>query len=389
MNPKSIVLFFFLTILLVISGCSSYTVTPITSNHEVENTQGLYYALPRNVVTIDIRVTKTNWISGPFSIYAAKYLGINDAILSSYTTYELSDIIINTYAEPDPQQYYFVDISKLGTRGKQNIMLGLSESGLIQDLNDNSDQTVLKEKMEMLNRNTIDYSQTFKYFAGVNLIEKIDTVVEKVTTDTSTELRTSFKRSLVEKSMEQRAKEAAEYLDKIKTQRLDILTGAQEVAYSGDAVRYMSEQLTSMEQEYLRMFTGIVQTETLQYRYYYLPESEVFSASVPLFYFSKTAGIVQDKQPQTEMVYIFIERAGNTTGLEKFSEKKGFQENKSNGFYYRIPEYAKFTIKEGPKLKAEASFLISQFGVVVNLPAKNHKIQFYPNTGAIRKIETK
>ena len=59
------------------------------------------------------------------------------------------------------------------------------------------------------------------------------------------------------------------------------------------------------------------------------------------------------------------------------------------GLSYRIPEYAKFTIKEGETLKAEASFLISQFGVIANLPARDAKIQFYPNSGAIRKVEIK
>jgi len=55
--------------------------------------------------------------------------------------------------------------------------------------------------------------------------------------------------------------------------------------------------------------------------------------------------------------------------------------------FYRIPETAKFTIKEGDNLKAEASFLIGQFGVVTSLPSKKVKVQFYPNSGAIRRVE--
>ena len=62
---------------------------------------------------------------------------------------------------------------------------------------------------------------------------------------------------------------------------------------------------------------------------------------------------------------------------------------KNIGFYYRVPEYSKFSIIYQKDLKAEASFLISQFGVVLNLPAVNNKIQFFPNTGAIRKVEVK
>jgi hypothetical protein len=198
-----------------------------------------------------------------------------------------------------------------------------------------------------------------------------------------------LKRSFVEKTMEQKAKEASEFLMKVKEQRLDIIVGAQEVAYSEATVKYMSEQLAEMEQEYRKLFTGITQRETLHFRYYYLPESQVYSASIPLFKFSNKDGIVKENNRDGDMVYIHIDRARNTTLLEKFLENDDEEKEVDKGLSYRIPEYAKFTIKEGETLKAEASFLISQFGVIANLPARDAKIQFYPNSGAIRKVEIK
>ncbi|OYT11284.1 MAG: hypothetical protein B6I18_04710 [Bacteroidetes bacterium 4572_112] len=379
----TVILFLFL-----LSSCSSsYNVIHVEEDNKPENSEGIYYALPRNVVTIDITVEEVSRISGPYAAYASKFLGIKDAVLHNTKLFELSDIKINTYSEPDPKHYYFVDLSNYKGYGAQDMMMSMSMSGLIQDLNDNSDLQIEKEKNEKQDKNDIDYSKTFKYFADANLVEKIDTVVEQVIMDTVTVERMHLKRSFVEKSYEQKAKEASELLMKIKEQRLDIITGAQEIAYSGATVAYMAEELAKMEQEYMKLFTGVTQRNTFHFRYYYLPESHVYSASIPLFKFSKTEGILKDEAMDGLMVYIHVDRARTTTTLEKFIGNSENDKESDKGLYYRIPESAKFTIKEGSELKAEASFLIGQFGVVTNLPAKNVKVQFYPNGGAIRRVQ--
>ena len=373
-------------LIFIFTACSSYDVLHIKERTEAPQSAGFYYSLPRSVVTIDITVTRIDRISGPYAKYASKYLGIKNPVLQNKTYYELSDISINTFAEPDPEQYYFVNLKKYRPIKAKSMMIALSESGLIQDLNDNSDKKVEQDKHERNNRKQIDYSETFKYFADANLIERIDTIIEQISMDTVTVEKRTLKRRMVEKSMEQKAKEAADFITKIKEQRLDIITGAQEVPYSEATVKFMSEELEKMEKEYMKMFVGVTETEILHFRYYYLPQSNLYTASIPLFKFSLSGGIVGEDNAEGEMVYIHIDRARNTQNLESFVEKNSDNKNK-HGFYYRIPESAKFTIKQGSTLKAEASFLIAQFGVVTSLPAKYSKIQFYPNSGAIRKVE--
>ncbi|MCK5857348.1 MAG: DUF4831 family protein [Bacteroidales bacterium] len=375
-------------LIIMLSACSTYNVIPIGENTEAPKTAGFYYSLPRTVLTIDITVTRVDKISGPYAKYASKYLGIKDPVLKNITTYDLTDISINTYAEPDPEQYYYVDLKKYNPIKAKSMMIALSESGLIQDLNDNSDKKVEQDKKESSNRKKIDYSETFKYFADNNLVERVDTIIEQISMDTVTIEKRTLKRSMVEKSMEQKAKEAADFIMKIKEQRLDILTGAQEVPYSEATVKFMSEELEKLEKEYMMMFVGITESEVMHFRYYYLPKSDLYSASIPLFKFSRTLGIVKDDNAPGDMVYIHIDRARNTKNLEKFAKSNSNGDGK-HGFYYRIPEYAKFTIKQTETLKAEASFLIAQFGVVTSLPAKYSKVQFYPNSGAIRKVEVK
>jgi len=379
----------FTLLTILFTACSSYHVIHVDKDTEAPKTDGFYYSLPRSVLTFDITVTRIDRIAGPYAKYAAKYLGIKDPVLQNKTSYELSDISINTYSEPDPEHYYFVNLKNYKASKSKSMMIALSESGLIQDLNDNSDKKVEQDKKESSNRKKIDYSETFKYFADANLVERVDTIIEQISMDTITVERRTLKRRMVEKSMEQKAKDAADFLMKIKEQRLDIITGAQEVAYSEATVKFMSDELQRMEKEYMMMFVGITETEVLHFRYYYLPQSNLYTASIPLFKFSKLKGIVNEDAPNGEMVYVHIDRARNTENLEGFVANNNNDSDAKHGFYYRIPEYAKFTIKQGNQLKAEASFLIAQFGVVTSLPAKYSKVQFYPNSGAIRKVEVR
>ncbi len=374
-------------IFTLVSCVSRYDVVKVEDGTEIPDARGVYYSLPRNVVTIDITVIKTKRIAGPYAKYASKYLGIKNALQTNSVNYEMTDVKINTYAEPDPDQFYFVNLEKYKPSKARSMLLSLSEAGMIQDVNDNSDAMVQQEKKEELAKTKIDYSETFKYFADANLKERVDTIIEKVNIDTITIEKRILRRRMVEKTLEEKAKEAADFIMKVKERRFDIITGDQEVAYSKATISLMNEELEKLEKEYMMLFTGITEKETFQYRYTYIPEPQIYNASIPLFKFSKAAGVVDESFHGGKMVYIHVKRAKNTMTLGNFIKDNKDDDSKTTGFYYRIPEYAKFSIIKGAEQIAEASFLISQFGVVASLPAEDVKLQFYPNTGGLRKVE--
>ena len=301
MSNRGIIL---LLMTLTFSACNSYNynVLKVDENTLAPKKFGYYYSLPRNVISIDITVLKTKKIAGPYATFADKYLGIKNAPQINSVKFEMTDIKINSYAEPDPEQFYFVGLGKFKNSKAHAMMLRMNESGIIQDVNDNSDALVLQEKINEKEKSNIDYTETFKYFADANLREQIDTIIEKVNMDTGIVVKQILKRSLVEKTLEEKASEAANFITKVKQERLDILTGAQEVAYTDASLRLMNDELSKLEDEYMMLFTGTNQTETFHYRYTYLPESQIYNASVPLFKFSNYAGVVDDKFQGGEIV---------------------------------------------------------------------------------------
>lgn len=64
--------------ILFLASCSqnTYNVIKIDENATALGHPGFYYSLPRNAISIDITVTKTKMIAGPYAKYASKYLGI-------------------------------------------------------------------------------------------------------------------------------------------------------------------------------------------------------------------------------------------------------------------------------------------------------------------------
>lgn len=373
-----------LALVFILASCrNSYNVVRVTQDALPTGTEGFFYALPRTYVSIEITITRTDYIKGPYAEFADKYLGIKGVEPQNSTRYEISDVAFKTYTEPDPEHFYFVQFGKNGLDKNKLLILGLTEAGLIESLNETAERINIEKAGKTADESFIDNSKTF-FISGSTVYERVDTIIEQVSIDTMVVETHTLKRTLVEKSLEQRAREAAEFITKIRDNRFNMITGFQEVAYEKATMQFMYQSLEELEEEYLRLFTGRTSTSVLKYRYNYLPEGNVFNFTMPLFKFSPRHGVVKDSHPYGELVYIVVERGQNTVQLESYVKKVNELKRKKHGLYYRIPEYARFTMKQGIANKAEATFLISQFGVVHSLPVGAEKVLFYPNTGAVR-----
>lgn len=387
----------YLALILLISlllGCRTsqqFNVVPVSDMQEAkekkEKKEGLYYALPRTHITVDVQVIKKQTFRGPFAEYASKYLGLDNVILQNETNYKIRDIKISTFFEPDPEQFYFVGFPEKGTEVQQNLMMELTETGLIVDVNNPSEFNASGRMTYTLDKESNDYSKTFKYFPDKNLYEKVDTIIRQITRDTVTIEKKILKRKMVQKSSEQKAKEAADFILKAREQKMKLITGYQETPYSKETMEYMFRELEKMEEEYMKLFTGMQTSQVLNYRYSYLPAESVFNIRKPLFRFSSDQGVMNKEGSEGMRVYLHLERQRNAREMQKHIKNNFNPQREYNGFYYRLPEQAKITIMLGKKPKAEALYPISQFGVVNSLPPQYDKIRFYPSTGMIRSVD--
>lgn len=389
-----------LPVALLFMSCSKQQLVTRPGGLESGNVQSLqtgavdanlFYSLPRSVVSIDMEVGKTKNIPGPYARYASRFLGLDDVISSASEKYEIKSVNISSFFEPDPDQIYYV---RIPDDMLQCAYLGLTEAGLIAAIN----KTPGIDDMQYAYEYTKDFKKTeslasFNYFMDINLMERIDTIIRYEFEDTAVVQRQTFRRSMVEKSTEQRAREAAEHILEIREKKFDLITGFQEIPYTKDALEFMHTELSKLENDYLALFTGITSYSTMRYRFIHRPSKEDAGKQHILFHFSENDGVISNADvdmdlQNTKPVILLYQPANATKSLAQLQQQRlpTTPFTPAKGLHYRIPDYADIDILFGAEPRAKSRMLISQFGVINALPAINMEVEFYPGTGSIKSI---
>lgn len=370
-------------------GFSQINVFHIDNNSSITSKEGVFYSLPRTVIRIDVEIDRIENYKGPYSEYALKYLGLKNVVLANSVEYKIMGMKVTTSQQPDPDQYYFLELPSKLSRNQQAGLLSFTESGLILgsipqkvDTLTKEEKIINKEEPGLATEKDI-FPEIFKYSADVNFFEKVDTIIRKVNIDTMTLERQYLKRTIVEKSPEQKAKEASDYIEKIKDNRFNLISGFQEVSYNKETLEYMDLQLKQMEEEYMKLFTGISIHKKLTFSFYYTPSPNQVNAEVPIFKYMKSKGMMELDEPGGRIVTIKVQRSGTTSLVSNYLKRKN-DNNKVHGFYYRIPELARVTVRVDDSMTQETQCLVSQLGIVSFLPTNKWKVQFYKETGGIK-----
>lgn len=381
-----------ITVVLLLAACSSpregfYVVPAERYPHQQKESQGFYYALPRNYVVMQVTVVREQQYPGPFQAYASKYLGLDNVIRENKTTWELADIEISTRYEPDPGQFYFVSLGEVPEKAASQIKAEFSETGLILNVNDDLEYNDHQQYAYQVDKDNGEPQRVFKHFPDYNLQEKVDTIIQQIHQDTITIERKILKRKLVEKSMEDRAKDAADFILKVKEEKMNLITGFQETPYSPETIKFMFDQLENIEKEYLKMFTGIRSRQQFTYQFVYMPKEDAPIAKKPMFRFSSQQGVVDLEKEEGQTVYLTLEKQPLPENVEEQIAKRLDTNIHQHGFYYRMPANAHIMVSMDEEPIAETKVLISQLGIINSLPVYYDKVRFYPSTGMIKSIE--
>ena len=388
MKNKSLIKYnlLFLSAFIFVIGSAQVNVHLVTENFELNNKQGVFYALPRTMIRVDVSVEKTEYYAGPYSEYAGKYLDLDDVITNDFNEYSITDVKLSSIVEPDPENFYFVEFDEKATKDEKAVIISLSESGLIMGLNGLFKKESVSEIISKSIDNNNAYSGLFQYYAETNLVEQIDTIIKKVVVDTVSVEKVYFDHKWVEKDSEEKAVEAANMISKIRENRFNLITGYQEIAYDAGSMTYMSEELKKMEEEYLSLFTGITIEKTLHYSFTVLPDPEKESTLSPVFVFSVKGGIKDLNSAGGEKIYLRVEKPENAGQIASIVKGRNNEGDGKHGFYYRIPVSSKVSIEVNNDLKVMGYFNIAQYGIVTNLPSTISAVQFHPETGGLKNI---
>lgn len=196
------------------------------------------YSLPKTTVVFDVTVRKTEFTAGPYAKWAKKYLGY-EVEQKNRNSVEISAIDIKSLTEADFGARYSIQIPASGLP----VFAQLSAQGLV-----------------VCDVQEAQRSSSWRFPAAGSDIYANAIMPANLAEQTNT-LRTSGDGSvrqsvLVEKNTETKAKEAADMIFKIRSNRYRILVGDTDATYSGEAMKSAVDALEKLEKEYLSLFVG-------------------------------------------------------------------------------------------------------------------------------------
>lgn len=354
----------YLLLLLLIVSCSpsGYIATENTKTAmNFENTC-LLYALPLTTLKVEIEYSRTVQKEGPYRAYADKFLGIKDVMTKDSTFWQITGVDIEPVTEVDPDHYYVVkaydmvpDVEKLTEYLDENLLLtsypGISENLLFV----HTDKKGFYENKIMFTDLSVKRNQK----------ETLDTLYKARFRDTSFVRIPVYKRELGMKTVEEKAKEAANFVIKIRKRRFKLLAGQYDVFPEGHALDISVRELNALEKEYLSMFMGKEETYTYRKTFYFTPTLYENDKEVILCRFSNSRGIVGIDDKQGDPLTIKLKSLNKSGSL---TDRYEDMEDTSNMIKYRIPDIALLEIKNSNKNLAEGRYKIYQFGDIILMP---------------------
>jgi hypothetical protein len=176
------------------------------------------------------------------------------------------------------------------------------------------------------------------------------------------------KTMVIEKSLEDKAREAADFIFSLRKRRFDLLSGEADFVAEGKAVEAVLAEIRRLEGEYLKLFIGYSHQQHFVSTCNYIPSDEN-KGSVILFRFSPAKGVlpVADLSGAPVVVTSTVDEEWASLDLfNSLSTEKG--KPRSDAFYYRLPVSISIRVSFGQSELLQTQQLAYQFGTLVRMP---------------------
>jgi len=333
-------------------------------------TEGVVYSLPRTGITVHVKTLKTSYQPGPYAGYADQLLGIKNAKRQASSKCEITEVRIETFAEPDPEQVY-------KAMGEPGNLLALTSEGILRGFNSDIPEGLPKavKTNKIIAAPQPDDGFSFDYFNDSPLY---------VAGDSTNGFRP------IRVGEDQKIAEAAKRIMESRHARYEMVAGLlDEFHPDGEAYKVSLEELKNIENNYLSLFVGrTVQTEDV-FSFDFIPTKSTGKGEV-VFRVSDEKGVVpaSDLSGRPVTIEFELEKALNDKSASLAAA--GSTLEASDGLYYRIPAIANINIISELSVISSARTAIAQFGVVAPVPADwlrgGYTVKFHPETGAIQSV---
>ncbi|MDD3739375.1 MAG: DUF4831 family protein [Lentimicrobiaceae bacterium] len=362
-----------ITLMLVnLLSFSQIKVSKVIDNNTIGKDYGLYYTLPQTTFKIDFLIKQTQYKKGPFAEYCKQILGSDDYISHDHSSYEIIEISVSKVIAPDPDFVYFV---KFNERSRfKSVELSLNKGNGLQGYN--SVHKKSKQEIGSYNENT------FIPIVG-NTGLHADTVIRKISLDTTTITQTFIKNIDANKSALQQAREISSEIKKIDESIMNLITGYHEIAFDKGSIEFMYNKLNELKHRYTQLYTGISNTYYKSYTYYYTPSFSNTNES--LFKFSNSEGVLPlISYSSGDEVTVVVQPIKN----DEFAISDYKTINEEEALFYRIPELVKLSINKQNYSIFSSTEEVNQLGKIGKISTeKLNNVVLDEKTGGIKYIK--
>ena len=322
-------------------------ILPFTPVKAQDPEGALVYALPKTVINLEVEAVRENFHAGPYAKYAKKYLGI-DVRQADAQTSRLNAVKLSAVTEADQTSRYTV------TPGKSMpAFLTLTAQGLISTGNGMSGDNMAWQFADDEKGD----------FAGKGVSSNFTSETTTLYRNVNGASQSIRQEMIVEKTSEDKAKEAAEMIFKLRKMRVQIVTGDTDATYSGEAMAAVLAELTRLEHEYLTLFAGYSDYSTQKTTFAVIPEKSTEAARFIAFRVSDSEGLV-DADNISGKPYIL------EIVPEPVANPDASASAKSNSARYRIPAICSIKLRDGVSVLLQTRIPVYQMGRDSSFPLK-------------------
>ena len=370
----------FLTFLLIFSSITvtvaQVSVTKVKSGETASD--GVIYNLPLTGFNVEIEVSRTDYIKGPYAEYAEKFLGLTNVIQYDNTIYNISAVSITSFSAIDPDSYYLIQ-PQSKSKIRSDFSIRLTPEGFLSGVSAH-ENPVGKAKEKRLSAE-VSY---LPEIVSANYLEKVDTITRRIGRDTVLIEEKILKKSSTAKTPEQRAKEAADFIMKLDESMFNLINGYQEVNYEKGTMEFMYQEMSSMREDYLLQFKGITRTSVEKYSFRIIPDAGKKLADYQIARFSNVKGILDKDVNSGDKISISVE---DLNQVPIIYNKKEQENEAASGIVYRLPDMAELILKIGGKELLKTQFSVAQLGELKVLPAElSGELEIHDNTGSLKRV---
>lgn len=337
-------------------------------------TGGVVYSLPETGIRVTVEVEQVKFVHGPYYQYAEKYLGIPNAPSTDRETWKITNVSLDTYGEPDPNEVFKAS-------GPFASALSLTADGVLIGIN--SDVKSGKEEVSSsVYTPDVDVpDEPWPDRSMHSFLNKVDSV--------SPEMYTV-------KTLQQKALETAHDITKIRKRKFKSLVfGYDKALPDGEAYNTMVAQLDKLEKKYVDLFIGKSYKAKHTYVFNVVPDAKNGKSQI-VFRFSSSKGVVPTTDLSGKPVMLELDRNASlekSNGQMAESQATATPETSNSGLFYRVPGNAEVRLLDGTNILLESHLTLGQFGKVAPIPEGlldgNYAIRLHPATGAIERIKEK